>query len=198
MELEELQSKLSELEAEKEAILSKNKEILGELKKLKQQTKEVDAEKYFAMADELETLKDSYQKLEKQYRADTEKLTKGLSEKDSVLQKLIVDDGLTNALTKAGVKPEFLDATKAFLREKTALKQNGDKYEAIIADKPLNDYIGEWINTEGKAFIAAPQNSGGGASGGNGTTPSGKTKGDIGGDKVDRVTAIKQKFNLEG
>ena len=167
MTIEELQAELEETKLALDAVSSNNKKLVSELKNARAQNKEVDSEKYFAMQDELETLKNEHDKLNKLHKTETERLSKGLNEKESYLQKLIVDDGLTNALTKAGVKPEYLDATKALLREKTALKENGGKYEAQIGDKPLSDYIGEWAATDsGKAFIAAPQNTGGGATGG--------------------------------
>lgn len=166
-QIEALRAEVEEAKLSIEALTAKNRELIMSNKKLKSQTSEVDSEKYFAMQDELETLKHEHDKLNKLYNTETERLSKGLSEKDSYLQKLIVDDGLTNALTKAGVKPEYLDATKALLREKTALKENGGKYEALIDNKALSDYIGEWAATDsGKAFIAAPQNTGGGATGG--------------------------------
>lgn len=166
-QIEALRAEFEEAKLSIEALTTKNRELIMSNKKLKNQTSEIDPDKYNAMQDELETLKREHDKLNKLYKSETERLSKGLNEKESYLQKLIVDDGLTNALTKAGVKPEYLDATKALLREKTALKENGGKYEAQIGDKPLSDYIGEWAATDsGKAFIAAPQNTGGGATGG--------------------------------
>ncbi len=167
MTIEELQAELEEAKSAVDALSANNKKLAVELKNTRAQNKEIDAEKYFAMQDEVETLKQENDKLSKMYKTDTERLTKGLNEKESYLQKLVVDDGLTNALTKAGVKTDYLEAAKALMREKTAIRQNEGKYEAHIGDKPLNDYITEWAATDsGKPFIAAQQNTGGGASGG--------------------------------
>ena len=182
MTIEELQAELEETKLALDAVSSNNKKLVSELKNARAQNKEVDSEKYFAMQDELETLKHEHDKLNKLHKTDTERLSKGLNEKESYLQRLIVDDGLTNALAKLGITGVKLFDAKAILKDKIDLKQNGDKYEALIGDKPLNDFIKEWAEAKpsddgfvsiasfnipsGKNYIAAPQNTGGGATGG--------------------------------
>jgi len=193
-QLEALRAELDEAKASIEALSNKNRELIGVNKKLKQQSQEIDPETYHKMSEELDTLKDAYSKLEKSYKGETEKLSKSLSEKESFLQKMIVDDGLTNALSKAGVRPEFLDGAKALLRSQAQIKSNEGRYEAVISDKPLNDFITEWATKDGKHYVQAPLSSGGGAVGGGGGHTT--TKGDFGGDKIDRLNAIKSKFNL--
>ena len=100
MTLEELQAQVSDLQAEKEAVNAKNKELVSELRKVKSINKEVDAEKYFAMSEELDNLKVEHEKLTKTYKADTEKLTKSLSDKDSSLQRYLIEDGLSSTLAR--------------------------------------------------------------------------------------------------
>jgi hypothetical protein len=64
-----------------------------------------------------------------------------------------------------------------------------------MGDKPLVDAVAEWASSdEGKHFISAPANSGGGAAGGNGSQQNIAPKGNLGGDKTQRVNAIKQMF----
>ena len=191
MTLEELQAKVEALESEKDSIASKNRELLNELKTVRAKVKEVDIDAYYKAIDELENIKAENGKLQNEVKLkakDYESLNKMLSEKDGHLQKLIIDDGLTNSLTKIGVKPELLPAVKALLRGQTELKDN----QAVIGDKALNDFIGEWANTEGKAYISAPNNSGSGANGGNGVPSQGK----LDGTKAEQEAYIKQKFNL--
>ena len=182
MTIEELQAELEETKLALDAVSSNNKKLVSELKNARAQNKEVDSEKYFAMQDELETLKHEHEKLNKLHKTETERLSKGLNEKESYLQRLIVDDGLTNALAKLGITGVKLFDAKAILKDKIDLKQNGDKYEALIGGKPLNDFIKEWAEAKpsddgfvsiasfnipsGKNYIAAPQNTGGGATGG--------------------------------
>ena len=168
MTLEELQVQFDELKAEKEAVNSKNKELLGELKKVKMQNKEVDIEKYLQMQDDLDTLKTEHDKLLKTSKIDSEKMATSLKAKDDALRNHLIEEGLTSNLAKAGVKPEFLEASKALLRTKALLKEENGAYQALLGDKPLTDGIAEWVSGEGKHFIQASGGSGGGASGSNG------------------------------
>ena len=169
MTLEELQAQVSDLQAEKEATNAKNKELLAELRKVKSINKEVDAEKYFAMSEELDTLKVEHEKLTKTYKADTEKMTKSLSDKDSSLQRYLIEDGLSSTLAKSGVRPEFLEASKALLRQKASIKEDNGELKAFLGDKSLSDAIAEWAQGDGKHFVSPPSSFGGGAGGGNGT-----------------------------
>lgn len=194
MTLEELQAKVSDLEAEKDAVNAKNKELLGEVKKLKAQGKEVDVEKYFATVDELETTKSELEKLQKTYKLETEKLSKTLNDKDSSLQKYLIEDGLSSTLAKIGVRPEFIDASKALLRQKASIKDENGELKAFLGDKSLSDAIAEWAQGDGKHFVSPPSSFGGGAGGGagggqkfDGTIP-------LDGSKADRLKAITEKY----
>ncbi len=51
----------------------------------------------------------------------------------------------------------------------------------------------EWSASDGKVFIAAPANNGGGATGSNGTAT---VTGNLSGSKSEQEAYIKQKFNL--
>ena len=167
-ELEALKAELEELKKSNEVLLSDKKKILDEKKKLQAKTDGVDIEKFFAMSDELETLKAEHSKVTKLSKLEIDKLSKSLQDKDSALQKYLIEDGLSTNLAKAGVKPEFLEASKALLRQKAQLKDEGGEYKAYLGDKALTDGIAEWITTDGKHFIGGAQSQGGGASGGDG------------------------------
>ena len=81
-----------------------------------------------------------------------------------------------------------MDAVKAMLRSQTSIKDGA----AVIGDKLLDDHVMEWASTDqGKHFITAPANTGGGGQGGNG---GGKCTGNMGGSREDRVAALKAKF----
>jgi len=174
MTIEELQAELESAKESIEAMNSKNKQLLGELKTERNKSREVNVDEYHKSLDEVESLKAENAKLSGEMKLkakDTEKLMAQLGEKDSTLQKLIIDDGLTNALTSAGVVPELMPAVKALLRSQAQLKDN----QAVINDKPLADFMTEWATTDGKAYIKAPSNSGGGAGG----SKSGESGGNI-------------------
>ena len=166
MTLEELQQRVSDLEAEKEAVNSKNKELVVELRKVRSLNKEVDVEKHFKLVEDFENLKTEHDKLLKTYKIESEKMATSLKAKDDALRNHLIEEGLTSNLAKAGVKPEFLEASKALLRTKALLKEENGAYQALLGDKPLTDGIAEWVSGEGKHFIQASGASGGGASGG--------------------------------
>ena len=167
-ELEALKAELEELKKSNEVLLSDKKKILDEKKKLQAKTEGVDVEKYFSMSDELETLRAEHAKVTKLSKLEIEKLSKSLQDKDSAIQRHLIEDGLSTHLAKVGVRPEFIEASKALLRQKTSLKEENGAYQALLGDKPLTDGIAEWVSGEGKHFIQASGGSGGGASGSSG------------------------------
>ena len=167
-ELEALKAELEELKKSNEVLLSDKKKILDEKKKLQAKTEGVDVEKYFSMSDELETLRAEHAKVTKLSKLEIEKLSKTIQDKDSAIQRHLIEDGLSTHLAKVGVRPEFIEASKALLRQKTSLKEENGAYQALLGDKPLTDGIAEWVTGEGKHFIQASGGSGGGASGSNG------------------------------
>ena len=174
MNEDELKAVVEELKAEKEAMSNKSKELLAELKKERQKNKEVDMDAYHATLDELESAKSEISKLyneSKLTKKEFDKLQASLGEKDGALQGLLIDQGLTSELTKAGVKPELMQYVKDSLRSKAKLQGENGQYTAVIGDKILSEFITEWANGDGKAVIAAPQSSGGGGQGGGGTNP---------------------------
>ena len=100
MDIEELKKQVSDLQAEKERMEAKNKELLAEVKKVKAKNADaVDAEKY---------------------ATDTKKLNADLANANGSLNKYLIDAGLSDNLAKAGVKAEFLEAAKALLRGNAA------------------------------------------------------------------------------
>jgi hypothetical protein len=111
------------------------------------------------------------------------------------LQSYLIDNGLNDAMLKAGIKTEFMAAAKAMLKSQTKLLAENGQYSALMGEKPLNEAIAEWAaGDEGKHFVSAPANSGGGATGGNGNSTFIAPKGNLGGDKGQRVNAIKNMF----
>ena len=195
MTIEELEKQVSDLQAEKEAMSAKNKELLGEIKKLKAKNNDaVDAEKYAELESKFDELKSENDKLVKKYDADVKKLNADLSTANGSLNRYLIDAGLSDNLAKAGVKAEFLEAAKALLRGQASLKDEKGELKAYIADKPISEFVSEWAQKDGKAFIAAPQGQGGGAGVSNNTASAGAK---WGGSREERIAAINEKFNLK-
>lgn len=192
---EELKAKLTELEDANSALVAKNRELLGEVKTFKAKAKgaDIDPTEYANLQTALEEAQATIAKLEKTSKGEIDKLSKQLTEKDSALQSYLIDGGLTDALAKAGVQPHFMDAAKAMLKAQAVIDTT-DGYKAVLGGKPISEAISEWANSDqGKHFVSASNNTGGGALGGNnGTLP----RGDLGGSKNERAAALAQKFNL--
>jgi len=191
------EERIAELEEAMEALNAKNRELLGEVKIARAKAKgvEIDPNDFMALQTENETLKSQLEKVAKENAKTVETLQASLTEKDGALQSYLIDNGLNDAMLKAGIKPEFMTAAKAMLKSQTKLMADNGQYSALMGEKPLNEAIAEWAaSDEGKHFVSAPANSGGGATGGTGNGIPIAPKGNLGGDKVQRANAIKQMF----
>ena len=165
---EELQTKLDELSKSNEALAAKNRELLSEVKTYKAKAKgaDIDPEEHAKLQSEVEELRIQLDKSSKSAKTEAEKLQKALTEKDGALQSILIDGGLTEAMVKAGVRPELMPAVKALLRSRAAIKADGGQYQAVMGDKAIAEAVSEWAaSDEGKHFVAAPANNGGGALG---------------------------------
>jgi hypothetical protein len=153
-------------------LVEKRDELLGEVRKLKQ-GKSVSPEDHAALETERDGLKEQVTKLGKELKTakDTaEKATTDLKSEQGFTTKLLADNGLSDALVKAGVNnPAHLKAVKAMLSSQVQIVTEGDQRIAKVGDKALADFVGEWAKTDdGKHFVSAANNNGGGAGGGAG------------------------------
>jgi hypothetical protein len=166
------------IEEQTRGLLEKNKELLGEVKKLKR-GQEINPADYEALQNELDSTKDRLseaQKIVKTTQTEFEKVKKMYEAESGYTNNLLVENGLNEALVKEGVKKEFLPAVKSMLKSQVQVKVEGDARKALIGDKALSDYVSEWSKSEeGKHFIAAPANSGGGSQGGGNASGGGKS-----------------------
>lgn len=117
---------------------------------------------------ELETQLATATKANKTATAELDKIKKAHESESNFTRQLLVDNGLVDALTKAGVtNPTSLKAAKAMLKDGVSLVVDGDIRKAMFGEKDLNEAIVEWAGSdEGKHFVAAPSNSGGDSKGG--------------------------------
>lgn len=176
-------------ETEAEGLANKNKQLLAEVKKLKQ-GREIDPEEVARLETEIDTLKGQISeanKAAKKAAGEAEAARKALTDAEGFTTKLLVDNGLGEALAKAGVtNPVHVKAAKAMLAGQVQITAEGDQKVAKLGDKALAEAIAEWAGgDEGKHFVTAPDTSGGGSQGGRTTTTT--TQGDMGGDKAARL-----------
>lgn len=94
------------------------------------------------------------------------KILSKLNRASATVQQLLVDNGLSDALTTAKVAPEFVPAARALIksREEIAIGDADGQPIAMIGEQSLTDYVAHWADSdEGRPFVAQPTNSGGGA-----------------------------------
>lgn len=157
------------------SLATKNKELLGELKEARKgATISPDTvDKLEAQIDSLKADVGTAQSAAKANLKQYEQATKLLESETGFTQKLLVDNGLGDALIKAGVSnPALLKAVKSMLSSQVQVVTDGDIRVAKVGDKPLVEYIADWSKTdEAKSFITATHNNGGGSSGGGEPAP---------------------------
>jgi hypothetical protein len=158
---------------------NKNTELLTELKKARksaeitpEQMAEVEAER-----DKAQTELQAAHKAAKDAAKAYEVAVKALEQESGFTQKLLVDNGLVSELTKHGVTNAVsLKAAQSMLRGGVKVEVDGENRVAKYGDKALSDYVKEWAaSDEGKHFVTAPSNSGGGAQGSGGSKTEGMT-----------------------
>ena len=101
-------------------------------------------------------------------QGEMSKTSARLTQAETTVQKLVVDNGLTEALTKAKVAPEFLEAARALIksREEIAIGEAEGKPVALVGEQALGAFVEDWARSDqGRPFIAPAGNSGGGAGG---------------------------------
>lgn len=151
---------------------AKNDELLTEVRTLKK-GRTIDpseVEKLERQIEELTGQRDAANKAAKDAAKAAENATKALQTEAGFTQKLLIDNGLTAELTKHGVtNPVHIKAAQAMLRANVQIAQDGENRIAKVGDKALGDFVKEWASgEEGKHFVTAASNGGGGASGGAG------------------------------
>lgn len=148
---------------------AKNTELLAKLK-VAAKNAEITPDEHNRVIAENEKLQEQISEANKQLKlgvSEYDKLKKSLESESKFVSSLLVDNGLSDAIAKAGIKPELSKAVKAMLASQVSIKAEGETRAALIGDKPISDFVTEWAKSdEGKHFVAAPTNTGGGAVGG--------------------------------
>lgn len=153
-----------------DGLKTKNTELHGKLKKA-QQGQQIDPADLAAVEQERDALKaqlaDST-KAAKKLATDAEAANKRAEAAEGSTTKLLVENGLNEALAKAGVtNPVHQKAAKAMLAAQVEIADDNGNKVARMGDKPLADAIAAWAGTdEGKYFVAATSTAGDGAQGG--------------------------------
>jgi hypothetical protein len=175
---EAIDAALAELATEHEAdiggLKTKNKELLAKIK-----SGDSNPEEVARLEGEVERLNGTVKLLTKEGKtaATTIKdLNESLGVESGYNRKLLVDNGLNDALVSANVAKQFLPAAKALLSGQVTIKVDGETRVAMVGDKPLGEFVKTWSQgDDGKHMIAAAVNSGGNAPGSQGPKGNGKS-----------------------
>lgn len=174
---------------------TKNDELLGKLTNAKEtnnsittRLEKIEAERDAQSDKDLEKSGD-IEKLRTELEARHAKALEAETDKTTAMQKQlnthVLGQGLTDALVKAKVAPQLMDAAKALIQSQYegSIGDNDGKPFAKVDGKAVNDFVTEWSQSDsGKHFISADNNSGGGTQNTNG---SGKAADNI--SSVDRI-----------
>jgi outer membrane murein-binding lipoprotein Lpp len=153
-------------------LIAKRDELLNEVKTLRK-GKQISPEDVEKLEAQIETLQGDLSKVQgelKTAKKTAEDATKALNSESGFTQKLLVENGLTEAFMKAGVTDQdYIDLLKAKHAGLAKVVVDGDNRKVMFGDKDMETYLSEWKTTESaKKFITAPNNTGGGSQGGNG------------------------------
>lgn len=106
---------------------------------------------------------------------DTEKadLQRQISERDTRIARLLIDNGLDAAMDSANIDPKYRKAVRAMLRDQVKVVDKDGNYAAVVEtdldpELPLDRFVADWSQSDdGRAFVGQPK--GGGAGGGQGS-----------------------------
>ena len=155
------------------ALVAKNTELKKEKLALQAKAKnsEIDPVEYAALQSTLEELENKFKVAEAKAKSDIEKLTKLARDKEVSLSEYLVDAELASAITGNGIAAHYVNAVKAMFKPGTSVVEKDGGRSVMLGDKPLADVIKAWAaGDDGKHFISAQNNSGGGAAGNRGAT----------------------------
>lgn len=136
--------------------------------------------------------------LTKKHETDLAALNEQISERDGFIDRSVAEAGLKTSLLDVGVDPELLDGALAYLKPSVKVQRSDDGSRKAIVETDLGEiavpeFVKDWAQSKGKAFLSKP--TGPSPEGNNGGGRGSKLPaGNFGGDKSERVAALKAKF----
>lgn len=177
-----------------EGLLKKNEELLNEAKLAKKEKKDyiekIEGEKKLKEFEKQKS-EGNIEEVSKKYQEEISTLQSSIKEYNDKYTNLVIDNDLSKAILKNNIAKQYIPAVKALLKtgNKISVVDSDGKFVPVINDKPLEDFVSQWSKSEeGKIYVAAQQNTGGGASGSK--TDSGASVSD--GGKIDPIKLMSQ------
>lgn len=163
-----LEQQIEDLKAQVEATASKNKELLSELRIAKSKNKELDFDTYNKVLEENDTLKSQVSKLTNDLGLRTkefENIANKLNEKEKYLDDLTLSNTIKEQFAKNNFNNEDFETVTAYLEKHFKLADG----VVTAGGKDIDSFMSEYVSGKGKRYTLAPENTGGGATGSNGT-----------------------------
>lgn len=169
-----LQAKIEELE-------SKNSGLLDDLKKAQRElraAKDITPEAHQAeveRADKVEAKLAELTAAHKALTAERDKAVKALEAEQSAARAYAIEAEVSKAIAEGNVVPALVPAFRALVAQGARAELADGRYSVLAADgKPIGETIKAILaSEEGKHFVAAPANGGGGAPGSRGPAQGG-------------------------
>lgn len=148
---------------ELEQKLIKTKAAVGEHQGAAEELRVLKASMERTKLEEKESYQGALSLQEQEYKASLDKVNNSMSEKDQLIHKLVVENGLTSELVSLNVDPDLMGLIQQGLSSQATVVDG----KAMIGEQSLSDYMKEWSETpQGKASRRAAANTGGDALGG--------------------------------
>ena len=115
-------------------------------------------------------LNEQRERITKQFETKLAEKDKVIADKDGLVTKYVKNDVLRKAMTEIGVSKQFIPAVEAMFKDKIIVEGEN----ILLNEQPVSTALKDWSGTdEGKHFIQAPANNGGGS---NNSNPNGDVK----------------------
>jgi hypothetical protein len=170
----ELKTKLEAVEVKVKSLPDDfTAEEWARLKAIEDSDHEPDTRRSKAAAEASKVFEQRIDKLKSDHAKSEAQKDAALAAEKIKVQRLVVGQGLEEAMTGVNVKPEFRKAVRALLRDKVKVVET-DESDVPIAvvetemdpGMPLAKYAESWAQTdEGKIYIGTPVGGGGGGGG---------------------------------
>ncbi len=96
------------------------------------------------------------------HQAELKKLMETGAASTALVEKLLIDNGLSDSLDGVNINPSLKAGAIAMLKGQVTIADS----KAVIGDKSLSDHVKEWAGSDmGKSYCLAPDNSGTGSNG---------------------------------
>lgn len=165
-----------------DAAEGKNAGLLDDLKKAQREAraaKDITPEALQAEVDRADKAEAKVAELttaNKTLTTERDKAVKGLETEQAAARSYALEAEITGAIATGNVVPALVPAFKALVSQGAKAEVVDGKYAVTIGDKPAAEHIKALLaSDDGKHFVAATVNGGGGAGGASGSGQAGKT-----------------------